>query len=1071
MLAQMAVEAGLLNTVPTNPVMEPHFSTRTTPADGLVPEPTPWKNMAIRMGGGVIGGLAGIPLGPVGIASGAALGTSIASNEIAQPREVQQGTRESVNPLAGYAEGAASMLPMSQLRGLASLPRVAGSATAGAGVGSVGVQLAETGTVDPMRTLQETAAGGLLGTVLPVGVAGARQLPRLATRVAQSPAVQHLATSEAGAVGPMQPKMLPSAPDAAPGGMLVKEPPTAPVVPEAADGQWSRVAGERLPAGAMGLIDDVEVPASMTPKGLQPASLKANTERTLRFFDRHVASPESKQIAVDILTRGEDHLYQVQRRSGQTWEQLDALASQIIPEVRLPKGSIVSPEETAALRRAAFGLLDRANEVSGDVQGLGAIEAKVAAGMPDGVASRDALLQKYGVSDVGQLRLLEKEAVEEAVAAQRSLMGVRSEFGRGLNYLKSLQKARNMGDADFLQQALKGGAVPEEAMAALRQMPDQMGRYKFLRGLSKPNAQDYWRWYAMTSYLSGPVTQWRNLMGNATNFGVEAVLVNPIAAGIDAVRNPGNRQVHLKESQAAAAGLSSGFMDGVGKALFYFKNGFTSDDVAGNAELPPEVFGGALAPNVVGRTMGAVDQFFRTVGFHMELHRQATTQAVKEGLQGDALSQRVSQLVADPTVTPELHKRALRYATELTYQERNEKIGTTKLVRGGKTVVAGLDDLTKRGADFAWDHMGLSKAGKMGGATYGLLSFPPSVIVAPFINTPFNILKRAGQYAGGLPMAAKGGDRDAMLNAARGAVGMASLATAAGLYQQGLITGAAPTEGAEADAFYATKRPYSVKIGDQWVSYQALGPLGAVLGAVTNYMQAAEANPKDALGKFGQMAGATGKMVVDSTFLKGMYNILDAVANAERSGDKWAARTATGLLPAAGAMRFVRDQIDPTLRNPDGMSEQVQAALPGLSDNVAPRVDYTGNEIQRPSSIAPTTAKEDPLRQELMRLKKATGEGYLRAPESAATGLLRKINTELKQRQRPSIASVPRPLLISYAKAYGQESERVLTNLTRDPNYAKLPDDKRSELIEEFKRRITKRLDARFLGQYMESAP
>lgn len=1072
------------------PDQSPLFSVTTTPADGLVDmskpsqpkidwtalaaeavrmgltqtqlanpvpvapqEPTPWTNMAIRMGGGVLGGALGSVLGPVGTAAGAALGTSLASNEIAQPREVAQGTRVGVNPVLGYTEGLTSMLPAGSVTSgplLRQMPRLAVAGAASNAAASPFLQLAEHGNVTLGGVARDAALGAVAGPVVGGGsaavVRGAQALPGLATRVAQSPAIQKLAFDETGSVGPREPKMLTGA-------------------PEVTDAGWSRIAGESLPAETRGVLDPVPVPVDMAPKGLAPAAAKKNLERTLRFFDRHNVSPELQQQAADILTSGEDYLFQKQRRSGQTWEQLDALASQIIPEVKLPKGSIVSPEETAALRRSAFGLLDKAQDISADVANLPAIEAQVIAGDQAGLAARQSLLDKYGLTDLGQLRLAEKVAVEEAVAAQRSLMGVRSEFGRGLNYLKSLQSARDMGDADFLQQAMKGGAVPQDAINALRVMKTPMERYTFLRGLAKPNAQDYWRWYAMNAYLSGPVTQWRNFMGNAANFGVESVLVHPIAAGIDAVRNPNNRTIHLKENQGAAAGLSSGFLDGVGKGLFYFKNGFTTDDVANNVELPPEVFGGSTAANVVGRTMGAVDQFFRTVGFHMELHRQATTQAIKEGLTGDALSQRISQLVADPTITPDLAKRAQRYATELTYQERNTNDIEGAIVGGAKRAMRGVDNFTQHMAEGAWEHAGLKKLGKFGSATYGLLSFPPSVVIAPFINTPFNILKRAAQYSGGAVMAAKGGDREAMLNAARGAVGMAAMGTAAGLYQQGLITGAAPQGGAEADAFYATKRPYSVKLGDQWVSYQALGPLGAVLGSIANYMQASEANPKDALGKFGQLAGSTGKMIVDSSFLKGMYNLLDAVANAERSGDKFAARTVTGLLPAAGAMRAVRDEIDPTLRAPETMGEQIQAALPGLSDNVAPRIDYTGQEIERPAPIL-ADAKDDPLRTELMRLKMATGDGYLRDPLSAAKGLQTKINTQLKKLGQPA-RDIPRDVMVRYGKKHGRISATVLGQLVASSAYQRADDAEKRKMIERAKDVITDQVDAAFIQDYL----
>jgi hypothetical protein len=1093
---------------------QPDFSTRTTPADGVVDmsnpaspkvdwlamavtgaealrfqppvaiasgqaqvgaQPTPWQNMGIRIGGGIAGGVAGSLMGPVGTAAGAALGTTLASNEIAQPREVQQGLRPGVDPLVGVAEGFSTMLPVKAvdraLPLLRQVPRVMGSAAGGSAAGSVGVQLAETGSVDPMRTLQETGLGTLMAGGVGLGVAGV-------PRVAQSPAVRRLMADEAGMVGPRQPQVLPQPPDAPAGGTLELDPaaaplvqaeaPPAPLTPEPT-GNWSRIAGEDV--GVRGVLDDVDVPKDMTPRWFtSEAGKQANHERSFRFLDRHNVSDDLKQIAKDLFVNGEDAAFATQRRMGMTWDQLDAEASRYVPEIKLPKGSIVSPEEVAALRRSTFGLMDRAATLSEDVRTLKNLDAALQQQSPEAMAAQSDILARHGVRTTQALLVAEKRALEEAITAQRSLMGVRSEFGRGLNYLKSFQDARAMDDADFIAAALKGGANSDEVMAALRAQPNLESRYKFIRSLRKPQAQDYWRWYAMTAYLSGPVTQWRNIMGNASNFGVESVLVNPIAAGMDAVRNRGDRTITLSENQAAAAGMASGFMDGVGKALYYFRHGFSPDEASSLTELPPEVFGGKLLPNVVGRSMGAADQFFRTVGLHMELHRQAMLDGTKQGLKGDDLKAYVAQQIADPTITPEIHRRAQRYSAELTFQERNLDGPAAKIGGAASLLSKGADQATKSVADFAWNH-GLhklnTKYAKVGSATYGLLSFPPSVILAPFINTPLNILKRAVQYTPpAMAMAAKGGDRDAMRVAARGAVGTAAIGAVYGLYQQGLITGAAPTDPSERDLYYATKRPYSLRIGDQWVPYQALGPVGMVLGAATNYFKSAEENPRDALGKAGQVMASIGKTAIDASFLKGIYNILDAVGNYEQKGDTWAARTTMGLLPAAGAQRFVRDQIDPTLRDPDGWKEQLQASLPGASLSVKPRVDYAGQDIKRTPSVAPSPAKDDPVRAELLRLRTSEGEGYLRDPSGAATSLVGKMNRRLAARGLPA-KEVPQALQTEYAHVYGRVSYDVFKALLEGAAYQQASDEDKATMIRRAKDRLTERIDAAFIQKFL----
>jgi hypothetical protein len=606
---------------------------------------------------------------------------------------------------------------------------------------------------------------------------------------------------------------------------------------------------------------------------------------------------------------------------------------------------------------------------------------------------------------------------------------------------------------------------------ALRSMPTAEARYKFLRGMSKAGAQQRWHWYARTAYLSGMATQWRNLSGNASNFGLEATIIPNVAAGFDAIRNPGNRQVTLTENTAIAAGLSSGFLDGIQKASFFFKNGFTMDNATALDDVPPEVFGGALFPNAIGRAMGSVDQFFRTVGLQMEVHRVATTQAVREGLTGPELARRVQELVDDPTITPELHKRAQRYAAELTFQEQQTSKSAAKVVGGIKQFMGGLDGLTEDMAEVAWE-AGLKKLGTMGSLTYGALSYPPSAILAPFINTPFNIFKRFMSYTPPAMLAAtKGNDRDAMLMAARGAVGTAMMGAGAGLYMSGRLTGAAPQDVESRDAFYAEgKQPYAIKVGEQWVPIQYLGPVGMLLGATANYAQAAEANPRNTLNLFGDLMSQTGKMLVDQTMLRGLYGAMDAVANPNgTAGEKWLARTVTSQLPVAAAQRDVRDLVDPVLRNPEGLREQVMASVPGLSDNVTPRINFTGDEIPRSNKILPTASSPDPVRQELLRLRMATPgkDGYFRDPVGAGKALLGKINTQRKRAKLPQLASVPRRLVTDYAQAHGQEAQRLLSGVVSTRAYQALDDTERAAIVEAFKQQITERTDQQFVERYM----
>jgi hypothetical protein len=153
-------------------------------------------NLAARVGGGIAGGVIGSLAGPVGTFAGTATGAAM-GDEWAQSREVAQGVRESVNPLEMLAAGATAPIPGATLkRGaplLRQVPRALAAGVSGAAASSAGMQLAESGTVDPWRTAMETGRGAVLGGVIGLGVQGG-------LRGAQSKAAQKLVRDETGAI-------------------------------------------------------------------------------------------------------------------------------------------------------------------------------------------------------------------------------------------------------------------------------------------------------------------------------------------------------------------------------------------------------------------------------------------------------------------------------------------------------------------------------------------------------------------------------------------------------------------------------------------------------------------------------------------------------------------------------------------------------------------------------------------------------------------------------------------------------------------------------------------------------
>src|SRR5262249_7437829 len=111
-------------------------------------------------------------------------------------------------------------------------------------------------------------------------------------------------------------------------------------------------------------------------------------------------------------------------------------------------------------------------------------------------------------------------------------------------------------------------------------------------------------------------------------------------------------------------------------------------------------------------------------------------------------------------------------------------------------------------------------------------------VIAPFLRTPVNLLKFAGERTV-LSIASKE-VRDILAgkkgNAARDEqmakiiLGTSVTATSFLMAEKGLMTGNGPRDPQERAAWLMEHQPYSVRIGDGWYSYQRLEPYATWMG-------------------------------------------------------------------------------------------------------------------------------------------------------------------------------------------------------------------------------------------------
>ena len=527
-------------------------------------------------------------------------------------------------------------------------------------------------------------------------------------------------------------------------------------------------------------------------------------------------------------------------------------------------------------------------------------------------------------------------------------------------------------------------------------------------------------------------------------------------------------------ASGAAAGLAASFAPGtqwlaLQRAAYIIKNGFTPEEAQdlhgfsdqvdeGKAGGVRELPGGSYNPlNYVFRSISALDTFQRTQLETGALVRQATDQARVEGHTGPALTQRIAELVADPT--PAMLHVAHADGRASTFQDA--PTGTLKEVHA---------------LDVAFpEHWWLFPG------------FQPLRVVVPVINTAFNMLRANFNFSpfalGRLASVGKRvrvirGDtvEDGIIKGmsstgkvlvnfdttkgnqptevspdkitslryemadrvASMLVGMAIMTPFILLALKGNLTSDAPSNPAQRRVFYAQgKVPNAIKLGGHWIPYSRfMGAFSMQISAVAAWFspeQREKPLPDRLWGTGVQFA----KGLYDQTFLQGLANMNKALTD-ERYATRWGAGVTEGFIPFSGQLKTVRSLTDPFQRQPDTFAEHIRADLPGLSRTVPKQIDAFG----RPSLTAGSRGMQvwnaltgvnitkagsgaDPVINELIRLQAlpgptATKFRYLGAP----------VTLQGKERER-------------YQVGVGQYLYAALQQEMADPSYRLMTDDEK----------------------------
>jgi hypothetical protein len=645
-----------------------------------------------------------------------------------------------------------------------------------------------------------------------------------------------------------------------------------------------------------------------------------------------------------------------------THQETQALADQLgmtVPDVLARRqGQAWNAETALAARRLLTSSADRLLEV-----------AKKAAG-PD-------------ASPLDQYAFRRMMAVHSAI--QSEVIGARTETARALSAWKipaggGIEKARAieqmmgaMGGPDASQEMARRLAILAETGAS----PAAIARFvqKGWGATTMDAVREVW----INGLLSSPAT---HVVNSTSNLAVafQQIYERQAAGTISAIRGT-EGGIAPGEAVAMAYGMVSSIKDAfrlAGKALKTGETGFALNKVdlpldkavsseafriASDTGLGRAVdFVGEVA-RIPGRFLGAEDEFFKTIGYRMELHAQALRKATEEGLQGQALYKRMGELIDNPP-----------------------------------------ENLRIAAADSALYSTFTSQPGAIGQTFMSLREKVPAVsFVIPFVRTPVNIARYAFERSPLAPLVgqwrddiAAGGAR-ADLALARMSTGSTIMAMALDWADSGLISGQGPQNAGEREAMTRQGwQQYSVKVGDRWYSFNRADPFGMTMGFaadVAEMIRKGEIHEDDAdevAEVIGMAIAAVGSVTINKTYLRGMAEFANVMTDGRRYGEQYVTNLLTSFLPGTALSGAVERAVDPTVRDANSLTEAFKAKIAGLSASLPPRRNLWGEEIKAESGIgtaydfiSPATARgvrPEPIDTEIMRLANSDKRGDDIAP-------------------------------------------------------------------------------------------
>ena len=333
--------------------------------------------------------------------------------------------------------------------------------------------------------------------------------------------------------------------------------------------------------------------------------------------------------------------------------------------------------------------------------------------------------------------------------------------------------------------------------------------------------------------------------------------------------------------------------------------------------------------SVMTRAMGASDEFMSQLNYRSIKRAKAIEQAEKLAGQYNITDEAVKSNIADRIfknafdnagkpmdVETLAEAKDILYQLPLNGQVFDRTTGEMKQVRPQTWVTQAADGLNS-----------------------GAAKNPVLKIMFPFVKTGANILQQNLEHNGIYAVLSNSQRQLLMANTREGALarsqvafGMFSFMTAAGLAMSGMITGSAPSDQKERAALFETGwKPYSIRIGNKYISYQGYEPIQTICGfaadSVNIYGNITSSDDEAKWEKFSQQVLSTSvnNFLDKAAFRTGLRQLAFITSPDENMDEfqKTLSQTAQGFLPDSAMVRNMSSVGNRSITAPKSAYERI----------------------------------------------------------------------------------------------------------------------------------------------------